>query len=110
MPDLTGLPGADRVLGGLRDLKMGITSTNAFLVAVAAGRLRDLGLAVPLDVPKEPDLALYESLRDHPSGDPYYRYNALRQELSSFISCLESRRRYQGDGVGVAPAAPAAST
>ena len=92
MPDLTGLPGADRILRGLRDLEVGIHSTNACLVAVAASRLRALGLAVPLAAPEEPDLALYESLRDHPSGDPYYRYNALRQELSSFISCLESRQ------------------
>lgn len=93
MPDLARLPGADRVDRGLHDLIEGRLSTDALLVAVAAGRLRALGLAVPQDVPEEPDLALYESLRDHPSGDPYYRYNALRRELDSFISCLEARRR-----------------
>lgn len=94
MADLTGLPGADRIERGLRDLKQGRLSTNALLVAIAAGRLRALGLSVGEETafPGEPDLALYESLRGHPSGDPYFRYNALRRELDSFISCLEARR------------------
>lgn len=93
MPDLTGLPGAERVDAGIRDLRRGRMSTDALFVAVAARRLRDLGLPIPDDaeLPGEPDLALYESLRRHPSGDPYYRYNALRRELDSFISCLETR-------------------
>ena len=91
MADLTALPGGDRIELGLRDLEAGRLSTNALLVAVAAGRLRALGLSVPerIEIPGEVDLALYESLRDHPSGDPYYRYNALRRELDSFISCLD---------------------
>ncbi len=94
MTDLAGLPGAARLERGIRDLKAGRLSTNALLVAVAASRLRGLGLPVRDDiaVPNEPDLALYESLRGHPTGDPYFRYNALRRELDSFISCLETRR------------------
>ena len=96
MTDLTGLPAAERILQGLRDLEAGVSTTNALLVAVAASRLRALGLPVPMKVPTEPDLAMYESLRDHPSGDPYYRYNALRRELDSFISCLERRRSSTG--------------
>jgi len=94
MSDLAGLPGAERVERGIRDLNEGRLSTDALLAAVAAGRLRGLGLPVPEDaaLPDVPDLALYESLRDHPSGDPYFRYNALRRELDSFISCLETRR------------------
>lgn len=92
--DLKGLPGSDRVKRGLRDLTRGHLSTDALLLAVAAQRLRELGLRMPENValPSEPDLALYQSLRGHPSGDPYFRYNALRQELDSFISCLEARR------------------
>ncbi len=91
--DLEGLPGSDRIERGLRDLRNGRRSTDALLVAVAAQRLRELGLSVPESavLPREPDLALYESLRGHASGDPYSRYNALRQELDSFISCLEAR-------------------
>jgi len=82
MSDLAGLPGAERVERGIRDLNEGRLSTDALLAAVAAGRLRGLGLPVPEDaaLPDVPDLALYESLRDHPSGDPYFRYNALRRE------------------------------
>ena len=96
MSEAARLPGADRVDRGLRDLTTGSLSTDALLVAVAAGRLRALGVPVPEDLPAEPDLALYESLRDHPSGDPYYHYNALRRELDSFIACLEARRRRGG--------------
>ena len=94
MTDLAGLPGAARLERGIHDLKQGRLSTDALLVAVAAGRLRDLGLSVSEDtaLPDDPDLALYESLRGHPTGDPYFRYNALRRELDSFISCLETRR------------------
>ncbi len=91
--DLEGLPGIDRIEKGLRDLDRGHRSTDALLVAVAAQRLRELGLRVPESeaLLEEPDLALYESLTGHASGDPYFRYNALRQELDSFISCLEAR-------------------
>ncbi len=96
--DLEGLPGSDRIERGLRDLRHGRRSTDALLVAVAAQRLRELGLRVPESAVLlgEPDLALYESLRGHASGDPYFRYNALRQELDSFISCLEARRARGG--------------
>ena len=92
--DLTGLPGAARVERGIHDLTEDRLSTEALLVAVAASRLRGLGLSIPEEtaLPREPDLALYESLRNYP-GDPYVRYNALRQELDSFISCLEARQR-----------------
>ncbi len=94
MVDLEGLPGKARIEQGLRDLMRGESSTAALLVAVAATRLRDLGLRLPRDValPDEPDLALYQSLQGHPSGDPYVRYNALRRQLDSFISCLEARQ------------------
>lgn len=95
MADLDGLPGAARIERGLHDLNEGRDSTEALLVAVAASRLRALGLSLPESsaLPAEPDLRLYESLRGHPTGDPYFRYNALRRELDSFISCLETRRR-----------------
>lgn len=92
MLDLGGLPGARRVERGVRDLNEGRLSTEALLVAVAASRLRALGLGVRKALPEDPDLALYASLRDHPSGDPYYRYNALRRELDGFISAAEARR------------------
>ncbi len=94
MSDLDGLPGAGRIERGIHDLETGRLSTNALLVSIAASRLSDLGLSVPEGgaLPGDPDLALYESLRDHPTGDPYFRYNVLRRELDRFISCLEARR------------------
>lgn len=98
--DLEGIPGADRIERGLRDLRRGRRSTDALLVAVAAQRLAGLGLRLPENaaLPGDPDLALYESLRGHRSGDPYSRYNALRRDLDSFISSLEARLARAGGG------------
>ncbi len=91
-PDLASRrsPGRERAAGP----ETGRQSTEALLIAVAASRLAGLGLRLPesAELPGEPDLALYESLRGNPSGDPYFHYNALRRELDSFIACLEARQ------------------
>jgi hypothetical protein len=76
----TGLPGAENVERGVRDLNAGRRTVEALLVAAAATRLRE-----------EPERALYALLGAEP--DPYYRYNALRRELDSFLAALESRSR-----------------
>src|SRR3954447_20510275 len=91
-PDLHGLPGAERVQHGLADLQHGRRSIEALWLAAAATRLRSLGLPVPAaaDLPGEPEIALYEALGAE-SDDPYYRYNALRAELDSFLAALEAR-------------------
>lgn len=90
---LSGLPGAERVRRGLRDLAAGRRTADALLVAMAAPRLRELGLPVPPDerVPAGAELALYALLRDA-GGDGYARYNALLAEVVSFASALEARR------------------
>lgn len=92
MPELDGLPGAERIARGLVDLQRGRRSLEALWMAAAAGRLRSLGLPVPAParLPAEPELALYEALHDE-CDDPYYRYNALRAELDSFLAALEAR-------------------
>lgn len=92
MPDLDGLPGAERVEQGLGDLRRGRQSVEALWLAAAATRLRSLGLAVPdpSRLPPEPELALYRALEGE-SDDPYSRYNALRRELDSFLAALEAR-------------------
>ena len=97
MPELNGLPGAERVERGLADLQLGRRSPEALWLAAAAARLRSLGLPVPVParLPHEPEVALYQALAAE-SDDPYYRYNALRAELDSFLSALEAR-------VGCAP-------
>jgi len=94
MPDLRGLPGAERVEKGLRDLEQGLSTEEALLLEAASGRLRDLGLPVPELEPAEedPELRLYALLQTC-SDDAYNRYNALRRELDSFVSALEMRLR-----------------
>lgn len=92
MPDLEGLPGAERVERGLADLLHGRRSPEALWLAAAATRLRSLGLPVPApaQLPSEPEVALYAALGAE-SDDPYYRYNAWRAELASFLAALEVR-------------------
>lgn len=91
MSSYEGLPGADSVERGVRDLNAGRFTIEALLVAAAATRLRELGLQISEDaiMPDEPELALYRLLGAE--QDPYYHYNALRRELDSFMSALESR-------------------
>jgi hypothetical protein len=92
IPDLHGLPGAERVQRGLADLQHGRRSIEALWLAAAATRLRFLGLPVPTaaHLPGEPEIALYEALGAE-SDDPYYLYNAWRAELNSFLVALEAR-------------------
>ncbi len=93
MSSLVGLPGAENVERGVRDLNAGRRTVEALLVAAAVTRLRELGLEISEDaiLPDEPELALYALLGEE--HDPYYRYNALRRELDSFVSTLEARSR-----------------
>jgi len=103
--DIEGLPGAERVARGLRDLAARRPSVEALLLAAAATRLRDLGLPIPERgrLPREPELALYKALEEL-TDDPYYRYNALRRELDSFMAALETKRARPDAAPGVAPA------
>ena len=95
MNDLLGLPAGPRAELALSDLSRGRWTLRAYWLAAAASRLRDLGLPIPLGAipPEEPEMALYAALCDEVGNDAYYRYNSMRQELASFISALEARRR-----------------
>ena len=93
MSELDGLPGAYRILRGLRDVAEDRHTVDALLVSVASRRLRDLGLPVasrPADAGAA-ELALYELLGSL-SDDPYSAYRAALAELDSFIASLEARR------------------
>lgn len=92
MPELTGLPAADRIERGLRALARGERSADALLVAIAAGRLRELGFDLPdrARLPRDPELALYRTLGST-SEDPFFAYRAALAELDSFLSCCERR-------------------
>ena len=94
MPDLEGLPGAERIARGLLEAGEGRATVDALLVAIASRRLDDLGLPVPNAGALGPDaeLALY-ALLGEVTDDPYNAYNAALAELDSFLSSLEARRR-----------------
>lgn len=87
-----GLPGADLVEQGLRDLGAGRESDAAWLVLIGAPRLRSLGVAVP-DPPsswfevvpeRSPEHRLYLRLAHSDSDSAHGRYNALVRKLVSF--------------------------
>jgi len=93
MTELEGLPAGDAIARGLRDLEEEKISVDALLVVVASRRLTDLGLSMPpgVDLPREPELALYEILCAQ-SEDPFFAYKAALGELDSFVSSLEALR------------------
>jgi hypothetical protein len=84
-------PGHELVEKGLSDLRHGTTSAESLLVALAAPRLRRLGLAVPpkADLPPDPELSLYRFLLRAFPEDAYSRYNALLRRLISYEHCAE---------------------
>ena len=78
------LPGGDLVRRGLADIAAGITSDESLLVGIGAPRLRTLGIDVPLDLPADPEDALYSRLAAIDSDSAHARYNALIRLLVSF--------------------------
>ena len=89
---LNELPGAELILPGLDDIHHGKTNTiGSLLVEIAATRLAEAGLDVPLDrLAAEPELTLYARLQDE-RDDAYPYYNALLNRLNSFCNALELR-------------------
>jgi len=90
--DTTGLPGAELIEQGLRDLLVGDESVAALLVLIGAPRLRRLGLDVP-EAPREwaappldpsPEHRLYARLAREHADSAHSRYNALIRTLVSF--------------------------
>jgi hypothetical protein len=90
-PDTTGVPGAELVLPGLRDLREGRESTEALLVAIGATRLRALGFEVPAG-PSDPEHRLYDHLVQREGFNAHSAYNALVRRLVSFERAMEARR------------------
>jgi hypothetical protein len=77
------LPGADLVEQGCRDLAEGVESIEAFLVSIAAARLKALGINVP-HVHADPEIRLYLKLSGEFGDAAHSRYNALLRQLVSF--------------------------
>jgi hypothetical protein len=88
---LAGLPGAERILEGLRDYQENRQTMSACLVRMAQRRLIRAGLlkpAPPIDDGAE--LELYHFLA-HEGNQAHSRYNALIRELVSFEHALDHR-------------------
>ena len=89
--DLADLPGADMVRRGIEERRQGSHSIEALLVSTMSARLGRYGFLVPVeDLPGDRDLALYAALEGRGG---YRRYNAIRRELTSFMSALAHRAR-----------------
>jgi hypothetical protein len=88
---VSGLPGADLVDAGLRDLERGDESLEALLVSVGAPRLEALGYDVSGAYPA-PEKRLYERLRAEDEDAAHSRYNALLRRLVSFERAAECAR------------------
>lgn len=83
-----GVPAADLIESGIRDLSQGVRSIPALLVSIGAPRLRRLGLTVPQAIPS-PEHALYDLLRSTDPDGAHSSYNALVRRLVSFERAAE---------------------
>jgi hypothetical protein len=86
--ELLHLPGGDLVAKGLEDLARSRETVEAFLVSIAAPRLRGRGVLVVAPL-RDPERRLYEHLAREDSDSAHSRYNALLRRLTSFESALE---------------------
>lgn len=85
---LAHLPGGDLVDAGLEDLAAGRETECALLVALAAPRLRAVGIQVPPGGGDRPSHRLYELIASQTDG-AYSRYNALLARMASFARAAE---------------------
>lgn len=83
-----GLPGADLVDRGVRDLAAGRTSVEALLVSRASTRLRSCGVAIDAPEP-DADRRLYELLAACEGTGAHAAYNGLTRRLVSFMRAAE---------------------
>ena len=86
--DERGLPGADLVEAGFKDLAGGIESEAALLVSIGAPRLARLGKDVSRALP-DAEHRLYQLLAKHDSDSAHSRYNALIRRLVSYERAAE---------------------
>jgi hypothetical protein len=77
------LPGSDMVAAGLAALAAGEVSDDALLVSIAAPRLRQLGIDVPVTLSR-PEDQLFERLTQQHADAAHGRYNALVRRIVSF--------------------------
>ena len=96
--DLAGLPGADLVFAGLRELREWEAGEYGLMLLIAAPRLTRLGLAIPArDHFARPLEHRHYSLLESTYGAAAYgRYDSLLCRMASFSQMLEQRiHRYR---------------
>ena len=82
-------PGHELIQRGLEDLRAGVESPEALLVAIGRPRLMRAGLAVPAPLFTSPEHRLYSYLSKTDPDSAHCRYNALIRRLVSFENALE---------------------
>ncbi len=83
------LPGADVVDRGLSDLALGVESVPAFLVSLAAPRLKREGVPLPSSVLPDPEWRCYRRLEEEHGDLAHARYRALIREVTSFADACQ---------------------
>ena len=87
-----GLPGAERIVEGLKDYHDGRHSIPACLVRMARPRLIRAGMMSASPTHDDgAELQLYHLLSTSGDSHSYSRYNALVRELISFEHALDHR-------------------
>ncbi len=84
-----GLPGSELVSAGLADLAAGRETEASLVVAMAAARLRAVGVQVPEVDGGPASHRLYELLCERDLGGAHSRYNALVGRIVSFARAAE---------------------
>lgn len=83
----TQLPGYELVQAGIADLAAGRETEPALVTAMAAPRLRSLGIEIPDGGGPSPSHRLYELLAQAPGA--HSRYNALVARIVSYARAAE---------------------
>ncbi len=84
------LPGADLVAQGLADLAQNRPTELAFLLLIAAPRLRPLGVSVPdPGFPRPSEHQLYNLLEQRLGSGAHSGYNSLIRRIVSYAQALE---------------------
>ena len=82
-------PAGDLIRQGIQDIKEGVESTEALLVAIGRPHLLRLGLSVPELPFRSPEVRLYEYISRTDPDSAHSRYNALIRRLVSFERAVE---------------------
>ena len=82
-------PGVEIVREGIEDLRRGAATVPALLVSIGAPRLREIGLPIPRQVIRSPEIKLYLHLAQSDPDGAHSKYNALIRRLVSFERAAE---------------------